>query len=230
MNKEIQLFLLPYAGGSSFSFMKMTRFLDPRIKAITIEYSGRGNRKSEPIIENYGDFLSDVVRQIKGFRKDELRFSILGYSMGSAIAFDICSQKLIVDRPVHAFFCAEGSLIADNKARKYVLLSDEEFKEKICRLGGLDERILNNKSTLDAYLNLIKADHNILSQYSHKNNRVECDATIIYSPDDSTCVDMQDWTDLVSGKVNYNKVGNNHFFLNQEYEKVARIINNALFL
>lgn len=228
MSKEIQLFLLPYAGGSSFSFMKVIRYFDPRIEAITIEYSGRGKRKNEPVIEDYKVFLEDVVSQIQARRKEELGFSILGYSLGSALAFDICSQKKIVERPLHAFFCAEGSLTGDNKARKYALLSSEEFKEKICQLGGLDERILKDNTALTSYLNLIKADYDILGQYLYKGNKVECDSSIIYSPEDLTCVDMQDWAELVTGKTDYYKMGNNHFFLNQEYEQMAHIINGAL--
>ena len=47
MNHKIQLFLLPYAGGSSFSFMKLVHFLNPQIEAIPIEYAGRGRRKEE---------------------------------------------------------------------------------------------------------------------------------------------------------------------------------------
>ncbi|MCQ5202285.1 thioesterase domain-containing protein [Mordavella massiliensis] len=228
MKKTIQLFLLPYAGGSSFSFMKMIRFLNPEIEAISVEYSGRGGRKNEPFIDEYNAFLSDVVRQIRECRNDELGFAILGYSMGSVLAFDICSQKLIVDRPIHAFFCAEGSLKSNNQARKYASLSDESFKEKILQLGGLDSRILNDHEALDLYLNVIRADHKILGQYEYRNNRAECDSTIIYSTDDSTCVDMQEWIELVTGKTDFFEIGNNHFFINQEYKTVADIINREL--
>lgn len=228
MKKTIQLFLLPYAGGSSFSFMKMIRFLNPEIEAVSVEYSGRGGRMNEPFIEEYNAFLSDVVRQIRECRNDKLGFAILGYSMGSALAFDICSRKLISDRPIHAFFCAEGSLKTDNQARKYASLSDEDFKEKIVQLGGLDSRILNDHEALDSYMNLIKADHKILGQYEYRYNTVECDSTIIYSTNDPTCVDMQEWAELTTGKTDFFKIGNNHLFINQEYKTVADIINKEL--
>ena len=38
---KTQLFFLPYAGGSSFSFMKVIRFLKLELEAITIEYARR---------------------------------------------------------------------------------------------------------------------------------------------------------------------------------------------
>lgn len=228
MNKTIQLFLLPYAGGSSFSFIKMIHFLDLQIEAVPIEYSGRGKRKEEPLIEDYESFLLDVVERIKERRKKTLGFSILGYSMGSALAFDICSHELIGEMPTHAFFCAEGSLVADNKARKYASLTDEEFMEKVCQLGGIDERMLKDEDTLNTYLKLIKADHNILGQYVYGGKCLECDASVLYSPEDFTCIDMDDWNKIISGNVKYFEVGDNHFFINQEYKKVANIINQVL--
>ena len=228
MNKTIQLFLLPYAGGSSFSFMKMMHFLDPQIEAVPIEYSGRGKRKDDPLIEDYESFLSDVVERIKECRKEELGFSIFGYSMGSALAFDICSQELIGETPIHAFFCAEGSLMSDNKARKYASLSDEDFKEKVCQLGGIDARLLKDEVALNMYLKLIKADHNILGQFVYKGSHAECNASVIYSPDDPTCIDMEDWKKIISGDVSFYQVGDNHFFVNQEYKRVANIINQVL--
>lgn len=228
MNKTIQLFLLPYAGGSSFSFMKVIHFLSPQIEAIPIEYSGRGKRKDEPLIEGYASFLSDVVEKIKEHRNEELDFAILGYSMGSALAFDICSHDLLGEMPTHAFFCAEGSLMADNKARKFASLADEAFKEKVCQLGGIDERLLKDEAALNMYLNLIKADHNILGQYVYKGSHAECNASVIYNPGDPTCIDMEDWKKIVSGDVSFYQVGDNHFFVNQEYKRIAAIINQVL--
>lgn len=229
MDKQIQLFLLPYAGGSSFSFMKMLRHLDSRIESVTIEYPGRGGRKNEAIINDYNSFLYDVVSQIKSRRKEDLYFSILGYSMGSALAFDICSENLIEENIYHAFFCAEGSLLADNLARKYASLSDEDFKKSIYQLGGLDNRLLEDEESLNAYLHLIKCDHEVLGQYVYRGNMADCNSSIIYSSEDPTCIDMDDWEKIISGNVNYYEVGNNHFFLNQEYKKLASIINAVLF-
>ena len=47
MDKKVQLFLLPYAGGNAFSFYKVSRFIDSKIEVIPVEYSGRGTRANE---------------------------------------------------------------------------------------------------------------------------------------------------------------------------------------
>lgn len=225
---KTQIFFLPYAGGSSFSFMKVIRFLKPELEAITIEYAGRGKRKDEPYIELYEDFIEDVVKSIKEKRNTAVPYAIFGYSMGSALAFDICSKGMLDFDPVHCFFCAEGSVIEPNPAREYASLPEEEFKNKIISLGGIDVRMLGNKAVLDEYLQLIMADHKILGQFKYNKQHVKCPASIIYSEEDETCTHMDDWSRVVDNDIGYHKFGGDHFFINSQFRRVAEIINSRL--
>lgn len=43
-NKQIQLFLVPFAGGNLYSFKNLDKHLDSRIDVVPIEYAGRGRR------------------------------------------------------------------------------------------------------------------------------------------------------------------------------------------
>lgn len=228
MEKKIQLFLLPYAGGSSLSFMRVIRFLNPCIHAITVEYAGRGKRKDEKFIQEYDAFLDDVVNYILSRRDINVPYAILGYSLGSALTFDLVCKNRLDDETKHCFFCAEGSLLAENTARECGLLNDTEFMDKIIALGGMNNRLLNNQQALDTYLNMIKNDHNILAQFKYKSGIVEQDASIIYSPKDQTCIQMKDWSRLVGANIDYYEMGDNHMFINQHYKEMAKIINEKL--
>lgn len=229
MDKKIQLFLLPFAGGNSLSFMKLIRTLDSSIDAVTVEYPGRLSRHNEPFIETYDAFLDDVVKYIQENKRKDIPFAILGYSLGTTLAFDICSKELLGEKPAYAFFCAEGSLLAQNLARKYGKLSDEEFKDKMLMLGGFDQRIFGNEKEKAKYLNLIKKDFNILEQFVYTDGKVPCDASVIYSMDDTTCIQMEDWSELIDGKVDYYRIGGGHFFVKKHYRETAEIINKHLY-
>lgn len=225
-DKKIQLFLLPFAGGSSLSFMKVGRFLDHQIEAISIEYAGRGKRKAEPFIYEYNAFLEDVNLTISSLRNRELPYAILGYSMGSVLAFDISRQNS--ESPVHSFFCAEGGLISENSVRKYGLLNDKEFTNKILALGGVNDRIRANEEVLRQTLDLIKADHVVLSKYQYSGGIINNNATIIYGKDDSTSGNIKEWNSVVNGHIDYYEMNGGHFFINQCYKEIAKIINNKL--
>lgn len=56
-NEMIQLFMLPYAGGDHASFNKILPYLNKNIEPVTIEYSGRGNRRKETFIKEYQKFF-----------------------------------------------------------------------------------------------------------------------------------------------------------------------------
>lgn len=228
MSKQIQLFLLPYAGGSSFSFFKLLRFLDQRIEAVTVEYAGRGSRKEENLISNYNDFLNDVSLYIKNHRNTGLPFALLGYSLGSPITFDLIRLNLLNTPVAHIFFCAEGSLIKLGSDNSHLKISDEEFAEKMISLGGMDYRLLKNKEMLSEVLDLMKSDYNIFSQFRYYGDKLTNDCSVIYSSEDKTCFNMDDWKKITTGKISYYTMGNNHFFVNQKFREMADVINNTL--
>ena len=228
MKKTIQLFMLPFAGGNSLSFMKVARFLDSKIECIPIEYAGRGSRSNESIIENYNSFLKDVCNSILARRDEKIPSALFGYSMGSALAFDIASLKLLNTNPVYCFFCAEGSLSYNNPARKIGGLQDQEFMQKINEMGGVDNRLIEDKNAMDTFLKVIKADFDILAQFDYKNQKVSSNASIVYCPEDDTCVNMDDWASLIDGDCRYYKMQGGHFFVKKYYREVADIINSDL--
>ena len=225
---KVQLFFLPYAGGSSFSFMKVVRLLKPDIEAITIEYAGRGKRNTIPFLHTYEEFLIDVIEEIGKNRYKGIPYAFFGYSMGSAIAFDICSTKLLEENPIHCFFCAEGGLISQNESRNYSLLKKAEFKDKIIALGGIDNRIMKNQDVLDDYLRLIMMDYNILGQFKYNGKKIMCPSSVLYSEDDETCVHMDEWIKVVENNVDFYKFTGSHFFINKDYVRIAEIINSKI--
>ena len=227
MNKSIQLFLLPFAGGSATVYKKLIDGFSSLIEPIVVEYSGRGIRNHEPFITNYDLFLEDVYHSFMRSRNREIPFAILGYSLGSAIAFDLVTQY-INEEPEHVFMCARGNLQSDCETKRYSILSEGEFVDKITQLGGIDKRIIENKRFRDIFLKPLKADYQIWSQYKYNNKTIESDLTIMYSHYDQTCENINGWCNLTLGSIDFYDLGTNHFFINDNYKEMADIINQKL--
>ena len=138
MNDSIQLFALPFAGGTSMSFAKLEPYLDPNIKMVSIEYAGRMTRNSEPYIEDYDAFLSDVLRQIENRRNADVPYALFGYSLGSVLIYDLLVHCKMTAAPKHAFVCAKGSLLTKNHREDYSAYPSEVFMNEIVSLGGID--------------------------------------------------------------------------------------------
>lgn len=228
MEKRAQLFLLPYAGGNAFSFYKVSRFIDSRIEVISVEYAGRGTRESDSLISNYDLFLEDVVSFIKARRNRKLPFSILGYSLGCPISYDIVVNKMLQEDPKYIFFCAEGSLKKIGIEENVVHLNKKTFLSKMIELGGIDERFIENQDLLDSILPIIWNDFSVFTQFRCCNKPINIDASVIYSPKDKSCVFMDEWNEIVKGELTYSEIGESHFFLNKQFREFAQIINSKL--
>lgn len=228
MDKKAQLFLLPYAGGNAFSFYKLSRFIDSRIEVIPVEYSGRGSRANESLINNYDLFFEDVVSYIKSRRNKELPFSILGYSLGSPILYDIVVNKKLGEDPKYIFFCAEGSLNRIGLEENTSELNQEDFLNKMIDLGGIDERFLQNQELLNNILPIIWNDFSVFTQFRFCNKSVNIDSSVVYSPNDKSCICMDEWKNVVKGNLTYHEIGESHFFLNKQFKEFANIINSKL--
>ncbi len=228
MSKMIQLFILPFAGGNASAFDKLIPCIDKRIETMVLEYAGHGNRKRESFYQDYQSMLADVEKQISG-NQVHLPYSILGYSMGGNLAFDLISRNTMEKKPVHVFICARDAVYQKGLSYSYHLLSDEDFSKKMISLGGIDKRIAANPKFLSIYMKPIREDYRLLSQFQYKEgSMIPCDTTVIYSKQDMPYERVKGWSRLSKGMVDFYEIGDNHFFIFEDYKKIADIINKKL--
>ena len=128
-NKKMQLFLLPFAGGNSASFKQLVELLDHRMEVIGVEYAGRMSRHKENFITDYEEFLEDTANYMN-IRRNGLPISVLGYSLGSVLAFDLIIKKMIKGDLKHCFICARGDLRDKSISQRYHELPSDEFAQK----------------------------------------------------------------------------------------------------
>jgi surfactin synthase thioesterase subunit len=229
--KRIQLFLLPYAGGSSASFRRLTDRLDGRIEAITVEYSGRGTRSREPLAGSFLEMLADAGEYCLVCRDSGLPYAIMGYSMGSIIAYELTVQRKLPGEQKHLFLAAEVS--PKDRAlelQKVKNPTDEHILERARRLGGFDERMLQNERFAQVFIRPMLSDYrNFFSyRFSGCDERCGVDATVLYSDSDTAFADVQKWDELMEGTPDYYAFSGGHFFINQHYEELADIVNRKL--
>lgn len=222
---EIQLFLFPFAGGNAASFQKLTERLDTFIQPVTVEYSGRGSRLKEGYITDYKVFRDDVVEYIKSYRDKEKPYALLGYSMGAALVYEIASQNLLGEQPVHLFYGARACLSSE----KFPELSEEDFIEHAKTLGGFDDRVLQDDRFFALFRHPLVDDYKIAKQFRFETGiHPSCDCTVFYSNEDIPFETVRGWETLTSGKTEFYEFGNNHFFILKHYKEIADIINQTL--
>ena len=233
MNKRVQLFIFPYAGGSIAAMKRLTDLIDEHIEVITVEYAGRGTRAKEPLAENIWEFMNDAVAFCLDRRDTCVPYAVLGYSMGSILAYEILYKKAIPGELIHLFLSAEVSA----KERSCELAkakhpTQDRILERARMLGGLDDRMLINKRFSEIYIKPMISDYKLFFDYrfdeQEHDRKIHADTTFFYCENDTPLEEVRKWSELIDGKFVYYEMGDNHFFVNRYYKKIAELINETL--
>lgn len=225
-NYKLQLFLFPFAGGGKTAFNRLIANLDKQIEAVTIEYSGRGERINDGYITDYQEFMNDVVAQVNNYRNQNLPYAVLGYSMGTAIAYELAANDYGWETPIHAFFCARACLRDENLER----IPDEEIIKYTVKLGGIDEKVLDNENLKNMIIHPLKEDYQIYFSYKYSkgNKPLTCPITVFYCEKDTPFSTVKNWSEMTSNNTKFYEFGNNHFFILGHYREMADLINSEL--
>ena len=235
-NSKVQLFCLPFAGGSRSTFDKFKTYLREDIEIIQIEYPGHDSRIKEKLCENMEELIEDAYRQIANKRDVKLPYALLGYSMGSIVVYEILckiwnSSTNVMGVPFYVFFCAIEAL-SNFKPRIYFDdMSHEEIIYILKNMGGINESILKDNRFLEAFLRPVKADYRILADYGFDkagNKLPDVDCSILFSSNDIPYAKVEGWEELTLGSVEFFELGNNHFFINDCPENMAELVNKKM--
>ena len=230
-DKDLQLFILPYAGGSIASFRRLTDLIDKKIDVIPVEYPGRGIRAKEPLCESLSDLLGDAISYCKKRRIESIPYAVFGYSMGTLLGYEMLVRRELSGELKHFFVAAEvAPQTRALELRQEKNPSDEIVLQRAKELGGLNEKLLKNKRFADIYLKPMISDYKHFFEYRFKDDfkKIECNATFFYCEKDTAIYDVQKWEQLISGEFEYYEMGDDHFFINALYEEMASIINDKL--
>ena len=227
----MQLFILPYAGGSIAAFRRLTDLIDERIDTVTVEYPGRGTRIKESLAKDIESLIDDASLYCLARRQVDVPYAIMGYSMGSILAYEMLSRNVLPGVLKHFFVSAEVSPKDRSiELRKVLDPTDERILERVKKLGGLNERMLQDTRFAEIYIKPMLSDYRLFFSYHFNGQckKIKTDTTFFYCEEDTALEDVAKWSELIEGQFCYHEIGNNHFFINQYYKEMAGIINQSL--
>lgn len=230
-DRKIQLFIMPYAGGSSYSFNKLLRYIDSKIDVVIVEYPGRGTRANEKLVDSFEDLLIDSMEYASVKRNMLMPYAIMGYSMGSILAYELLRSGVLGEKVSHTFICAQVSPIECSlEFSREGNLTDEAIIEKAREKGCVDDRLLYNKRFYDIYVYPVVSDYKLLYEYRYceKGEPVVSNTTFFYCENDTSQKRLLEWNKLIEGEFDFYEYKGGHFFMNQYYREMASVINKKL--
>lgn len=228
---SLQLFCLPYAGGSSVFYYKFRQYINRGIELIPIELKGHGYRMDEGCCQSMPEILEDLYCEIMK-RKKSGPYALFGYSFGAHVGFELAHlmKERIKEEPQHIFFAANTPPHVRKEELFFHTLDDEQFLERMRKYGGIPDEILCQKEIIGTFLPIMRTDIRIENEYicSPEFTLLECNLSIIYSKVDNQRNNMCEWKRYTNANCAFYEFSGTHFFILDNFDKVANIINCAL--
>jgi surfactin synthase thioesterase subunit len=227
--EKINLFCLPFAGGSLFSYRSFVQKAPHSLNIISLELPGRGRRVQENLCTDLFDLVEDVFRQIQ-HRLDH-PYAIYGHSMGSVLGYLLTRKicQLGLPQPLHLFFTGRRGPCLGIQEQLYKL-PRPQFVEKLRELGGSSEEVLSNADVMDFFEPVLKADFQALETYQYQHS-VPLDIPIIVmigSEENTTPEMAMAWQRETRQELELKIFKGHHFFIFDHVEEILEIVANKL--
>jgi surfactin synthase thioesterase subunit len=81
----MNLFCIPFAGGNSYSYGELKRYVPESLNIIALDFPGHGKRMGEALLTNIHAMADDLYHQIK----DHLNrpYAVWGHSLGGIVSY-----------------------------------------------------------------------------------------------------------------------------------------------
>ncbi|MBC9932835.1 thioesterase II family protein [Chitinophaga qingshengii] len=230
--EKINLFCLPFAGGSKYSYRLYEEHLPSFLNIIPLEYPGRGTRMNETLKEDIKQLVNDLYLQVAP-KLDAAPYAIYGHSMGGLLCY-LLARKISEEGrmpPLHLFITGtSGPSALSRVERKRHLLDKKSFIEEVRNLNGSPDEILQNDELLDFIEPILRADFKVSENYAHINQEpLDIPVTVITgTKEDIKPEDIRLWQRETNRPVDFRRMPGHHFFIFKYPYEIVGIIAKKL--
>lgn len=213
---SIQMFALPYAGGSASIYEDWKSKLKPMVNLYPLEYAGHSSRFCDPFYSSIEEAAEDISNIIIKEQKGD--YVIYGHSMGCLVALETAfvlekkkaklPKAIIVaaTRPPHLLY----------KDKPLGNLSRKELLNEIASLGQIDPEVLECEELCEMIADILYADIQMNSSYQRNFEEGTISIPILAltaeKDDEAPSKDMKEWQKYTSGEFSFKLLHGDHFF------------------
>jgi len=223
MNK-IKVFLIPFAGGSEYSFFDFKQQESNELEMIPVGLPGRGKRIVEDKIDDLHGLAEDVFNTISG--QLDSPYVIYGHSMGAMLTALVTEkiQKSGKNGPLAIFVSGCGSPTLKTEKLSRHALPDNEFISMLEEMGGSPQEILENESLLAFFLPVLRSDFKAVDLFQYNSmDQLNCPIHVMFGKDEKVTREAAEaWSEITTEQTKVYEFTGGHFFI---YEHLPEIIS-----
>ncbi len=223
-NAHTRLYCFPFAGGNAQAFSHWHSSNNSDLEIVAVQYPGRSERFMEPAIGNCLSMAKAIAADINAAGDES--FAILGYSMGGIIAYE--TLRYLEKVPKALFLCASHPPRTISRQRHEK--DDAGLLEDIKKLGGVDERLLQDPEMRSLIIATMRSDFKLIDTYQAFPQQISCPTHVVFGAYDPHVTPQlaKQWGDLCKGTVHYHEIRGEHFFLRSHRDELLNYIHRHL--
>lgn len=215
MNKV--LFVLPYAGGSSFNFIFFSKFIK-NCKIYLLDYPGHGTKIKEKLNNSIEELAQAIVEQILNLLEKDQKFYIFGHSMGGIVAWHVNSilSNKYKKYPEILFISSCSSPQFFSKTNHYDFINKKNLINRLSKNNRMNYKILESEYFQNILLPIIVHDYKLIRNYEIKKIKKTIVPIYTFLGNNDELVkekDILEWSNLTSSEYkNFIFIGDHFYF------------------
>ncbi|MET9401778.1 alpha/beta fold hydrolase [Kitasatospora sp. NPDC002965] len=223
-----RLVCFPHAGGSAAFFRPLATALSLRAEVVAVQYPGRQDRRTEPVIDDIGRLAEEIAAALDPWSDAPL--TLFGHSMGALVAFEVALRLERAGRPP-ARLLVSGRSAPTAPAGVPIDPTDEELVADIRRLNGTDAWMLADPELLEMILPAVRGDYRAVAGYRGSPDAVLSSpiSALLGDSDPRAAVDeVRRWSAHTSGEFDLTLFPGGHFYLVDRAAEVIDLLSTRL--
>ncbi|MGP1384412.1 MAG: thioesterase II family protein [Thainema sp.] len=227
----LRLFCLPYAGGNARSFRHWSAALPDDVDVCAIELPGHGTRLTEPPISDLDELVTAIAHVIQPFL--DRPFALFGHSMGALLSFELARHYRRHNQPMptHLFVSGHRAPQLPDPEPPIYALPESEFRDKLRRLQGTPQAVLDNDEFMALLLPVLRADFTVCETYSYRPEPpLSCPITAFGGTQDAATRRgrLRAWRYQTDARFTKHVLPGHHFFIHSAETELLQHVRTGL--
>lgn len=225
---QVNLICFGSAGSGGSQFLPWNRLAPDWLRVLGVQLPGREFRHREPLCYDLDELTHAIAVAQRGLSGP---IAFFGHSFGALLAFETARRlrNLGDKEPAWMVVAGRASPHLALAYPKVDRLPETEFLDVVHRFGGTDPQLLENASSLRAYLPAIRADLRINAEYEYTPGPpLTIPVAAMRGLQDPVCSrqELQAWSATTTVPLQMHEWDGAHFFYKDHLPRLFSIFTN----
>ncbi|MER6996181.1 alpha/beta fold hydrolase [Streptomyces sp. NPDC000410] len=231
---SVRLVCLPHAGGSAAYYFPMARALAPDIDVLAVQYPGRQDRHTEPLITDINvlaDRIADRITVRSAASRDDRPLALFGHSMGSLVAFEVADRLQSRGVELTALIVSGRRAPHLHSEEDVHACTDDDLVALLEELGGTASGLLADDELRQMILPTVRGDYRAVATYRRDTPaKLTCPVLAVVGDNDprARVDDVRGWADHTTAGFDLKVLPGGHFYLEREQAAVLAAIRERV--